>query len=171
MSLLYAAQLLYFFLPAYVANMMPVLGKKWIPALNKPVHREQFGSHKTWQGLVLGTLGGVLVAGIQYELQPFLPWLSIAPYARWIELGFLLGAGAMAGDLVKSFFKRQAGIPPGKPWIPFDQLDFVIGALLLSSIVYFPGWFGAGIIAVVSFVMHVTVNHIGHAIGLRKVKW
>jgi hypothetical protein len=32
-------------------------------------------------------------------------------------------------DSVKSFVKRRVGIAPGAPWIPFDQLDFVIGAL------------------------------------------
>jgi CDP-2,3-bis-(O-geranylgeranyl)-sn-glycerol synthase len=52
---------------------------------------------------------------------------------RWLSLGFLLGLGAMAGDAAKSFFKRRLGIAPGHPWIPFDQIDFQIGALLLAG--------------------------------------
>jgi CDP-diglyceride synthetase len=45
----------------------------------------------------------------------------------------------MTGDAVKSFFKRRLGITPGKSWFPFDQLDFVLGAILFVSIIKFPG--------------------------------
>jgi CDP-2,3-bis-(O-geranylgeranyl)-sn-glycerol synthase len=39
----------------------------------------------------------------------------------------------MAGDSVKNFVWRRLRIPPGAPWIPFDQLDFVLGALVLVA--------------------------------------
>ncbi|HSU72978.1 MAG TPA: CDP-archaeol synthase [Candidatus Binatia bacterium] len=161
--------LLYFFLPAYVANMMPVIGRNWLPG--KPVSAKLFGSHKTWRGLFLGTLGGVVVAGMQNLLVPLLPSLSIAPYAQWWLLGLLLGAGAILGDMLKSFVKRRLGIAPGAPWIPFDQLDFVIGGLALASFVYFPGWTAALVLIVLSFFLHIAVNHLGHALGMRKTAW
>lgn len=160
--------LLYFFLPAYVANMAPVFVRKW-KILAKPVSAKHFGSHKTWRGLVFGTLAAILVAGIQRWLA--IGSLTIAPYDTWLLLGFLLGAGAMLGDLAKSFFKRRLGIPPGKSWIPFDQIDFVIGGLALASFVYFPGWTGALILIIVSFFLHILVNYVGHKLRMRKTAW
>ena len=171
MNFLFIAQALYFFLPAYAANMMPVIGRNWLPTLNAPVSKELFGAHKTWQGLILGTAGGILTAGIQHFLVPFLPWLSVAPYDRWFELGLLLGIGAVLGDLIKSYFKRIVGIYPGMSWMPFDQLDFVFGGLLLCSALYFPGWFSAGIIVLLSFFLHIAVNHLGYYLGLRRSPW
>ena len=51
---------LYFFLPAYFANMAPVLFKK-LNLLNKPVHEKLFGKNKTWRGLVVAViLGGII---------------------------------------------------------------------------------------------------------------
>lgn len=167
--MMYVLQLLYFFLPAYVANMMPVIGRKWLKPLAKPVNKKLFGEHKTWRGLILGTVGGIVTAGIQSLLN--ISSLNLAPYDNWALLGFLLGFGALLGDLLKSFFKRRVGIKPGHPWIPFDQLDFVIGGLALASFVYFPGWMGAILLAVSSFILHILVNHIGHWIGMRKVAW
>ncbi|KAA0006124.1 MAG: CDP-archaeol synthase, partial [Thermoplasmata archaeon] len=43
--------------------------------------------------------------------------------------------GALLGDIVESFFKRRVGKERGEDWIPFDQVDFLIGALILCYIV------------------------------------
>ena len=43
---------------------------------------------------------------------------------------------ALGGDLIKSLFKRQVDIQPGQPWFPFDQCDWLIGVLWLTSQVY-----------------------------------
>jgi len=40
--------------------------------------------------------------------------------------------GALIGDIVESFFKRRIGKVRGQDWIPFDQLDFILGALFFS---------------------------------------
>jgi CDP-2,3-bis-(O-geranylgeranyl)-sn-glycerol synthase len=37
--------------------------------------------------------------------------------------------GTLGGDALKSFFKRQLDIPPGESWIPFDQVDYVLGGI------------------------------------------
>jgi CDP-2,3-bis-(O-geranylgeranyl)-sn-glycerol synthase len=42
--------------------------------------------------------------------------------------------GALFGDITKSFFKRRVGKNRGEDWIPFDQIDFIAGALGLSFI-------------------------------------
>ncbi len=62
----------------------------------------------------------------------------------------------MTGDAVKSFFKRRAGVPPGGRWIPADEIDFIIGAMLLGS-----PWLNLTVVDVVlvlgfSFMAHVT---------------
>jgi len=52
-----------------------------------------------------------------------------------IPIVFSICFGALLGDIVESFFKRRKGIERGKDWIPFDQLDFIIGVLFLSFII------------------------------------
>ena len=52
-----------------------------------------------------------------------------------IPLVLSLCFGALLGDIVESFFKRRAGKERGEDWIPFDQLDFLLGALFLSFLV------------------------------------
>lgn len=170
-SLFVVLQLTYYFLPAYVANMMPVIGKDWMRGLARPVSARWFGNHKTWRGIVLGVLGAIIIAFVQSRLVPYVGVLSIAPYRDWWLLGSLLGLGALLGDLMKSFFKRRLAIKPGASWVPFDQLDFVIGGLALSSFVFFPGWTGVAVLVVVSFFLHIIVNHIGFALRMRATSW
>jgi len=40
--------------------------------------------------------------------------------------------GALIGDIIKSFFKRRIGKKRGQDWIPFDQIDFILGVLFFS---------------------------------------
>ena len=54
--------------------------------------------------------------------------------------GAWLGLCALLGDLLKSFFKRRLTIAPGRPWIPFDEIDWVAGALFGISFLFVPGW-------------------------------
>ena len=112
---------LYFFLPAYVANMAPVFAKK-LPFLGIPIHAKLFGKNKTWRGIIVAVLSGGLVFWIQKLLynSGFVTF-SIIDYADFsLLLGFLLGAGAILGDLVKSYYKRKAEIPPGESWAGFS---------------------------------------------------
>jgi len=166
--------LLYFMLPAYIANMMPVLVKK-IPWLNIPVDNRKtfcgkpvFGQNKTWRGLVFGVLAGVVTGFLQSLIK-----VSIVPNFTnvWVPLSILLSTGALSGDLVKSFFKRRIGISPGSSWLMFDQLDYVIGALVFVSPLYWPGIGKAIILLILSGAGHVIVNHIGFWFGMQKTKW
>ena len=83
--------------------------------------------HKT----IVGLFAGVVAAVVVTWGQACIGWQG-APvnYVDWIELGLYLGGGAMVGDSAKRFFKRRFGVRPGKPWVPRDQLDFVLGALV-----------------------------------------
>ncbi|MBZ9569504.1 CDP-archaeol synthase [Patescibacteria group bacterium] len=174
MDWIFILQCLYFFLPAYSANMTPTFAKKGkvFKFLAKPVDFGKkyqgfpvFGHHKTWRGIILGVLIGILVALLQRFLWqfPFFEKLSFLNYQEInvFFLGFLLSFGALSGDLISSFFKRRQKIESGKSWIPFDQISFVIGSFLLVSPffeVQISAWL---IILFLSFLLHIIVNRIG----------
>lgn len=133
-------EILYFFIPSYVSNMMPVFVKKInfldIPIdFGKTVNRKRIlGANKTWRGFFFGILGAIITFEIQrlaYNLgltRFALINYSLAPFF----LGALLGFSALFGDGVESYFKRRLNIAPGRPWLPFDQLDFLIFSMLFT---------------------------------------
>ncbi len=174
-------KLLYFMIPAYLANMAPPLGKNYLKFLEVPMDfgkkfggKPIFGKNKTWKGVFLAAVVATIALFIQMKLYNYESFrnLSLIDYSTTtLWLGVLFGFGAMFGDAVESFFKRRVGVKPGKPWIPFDQIDFTIGALLLAAVVYFPGWTNAVIIVVISAFGHILINRIGYHLKLRDVKW
>jgi len=139
---------LWFFLPAGLANMTPIFAAK-LPLLSKlnfPLDgyatfrgKRIFGSHKTLRGLLSGIIVGILTVYLQVFLYSALPFVRVfvaldyTALRPWL-LGLLASLGALAGDAVRSFFKRQLGMVPGKPWFPFDQLDYVIGGVALTAL-------------------------------------
>ncbi len=169
-------QLIYLLLPAGMANMTPPMAK---PLLSKlalsPIDgglsfrgKALFGSHKTWGGSLMGILAGIAMAYVQFLLYPSFKLVSILDYADWAWIGFLLGLGAIVGDLVKSFMKRQIGIKPGQTWVPFDEIDFLLGSVLLIAPYYFVGWMDFVLIITVGFIFHILVNLLGFYLRIRK---
>ncbi|MBU0459709.1 MAG: CDP-archaeol synthase [Nanoarchaeota archaeon] len=163
---------LYFFLPAYFANMAPIL-LKGIPALNKPIHEKLLGKNKTWRGFVLAVLIGTLIFYLQKVAYQYgFTRLALIDYANFsVLLGVLLGGGAIIGDLVESYFKRKNKIKPGERWVPWDQLDFVIGGLGLSLFLYVPPANVILILLLLSPLLHILFNHLGYWLRIRKSKW
>lgn len=161
------AQLLYFMAPAYAANMAPPFARFW-RGWNRPVAERRLGTHKTVVGAALGVAAGLATAFAQSRVA----WRGgITPYEAWPALGLSLGAGAVAGDALKSLAKRRRGIAPGARWIPADQLDFVLGALLLAGR---RGRLTRGDVATilaVSFVGDVVVNQLAFRLGVRETAW
>ena len=139
---------LWIFLPAAVANSVPILAKryKWVTFLEKPLDmgfkvngNRILGDHKTWRGLILGVIAAILTAILQQKLVLLFPNLNTVSIINWhsnnpILIGFLLGFGALFGDAVKSFIKRRIKIKPGDTFLLFDQIDYIIGALLFLSL-------------------------------------
>jgi len=160
-------QLLYFMAPAYAANMAPPFVRYW-KGWNRPISRRRLGTHKTVLGFGLGVLAAVTATFIQSRLA----WDgALGAYEHWATLGLRFGVGAMAGDVVKSLVKRRAGIAPGEPWIPWDQVDFVLGALALVWGAVALSWVDLLIILLLSVAGHVLVNHLGYWLGIRDVSW
>jgi CDP-2,3-bis-(O-geranylgeranyl)-sn-glycerol synthase len=170
-------QVLYCFGPAYAADVAPVAVRGVFEPLARPLDgghsfrgRRIFGSHKTWRGLVFGVIAGSLVYQLQayaYELG-WLRELALVDYHRRPVLpGLLMGFGAIAGDSIKSFFKRQRGIAPGSSWLVFDQLDFFFGAsLLLCMVQPLPLLAWMAVLPIV-FVCDVVVAALAYACGLK----
>lgn len=163
---------IYFFLPAYIANMSPVLFRK-IPFADRPINTNLFGKNKTWRGLLAAAGTGTLIFYLQKAAyNNGFTQLALIDYSDFsLLLGFLLGLGAILGDLVKSYYKRKAGIKPGKPWPFWDQEDFVFGALLSSFFVYVPPAKVALVLVIVSPLLHMTTNYAGYLLGIRKEKF
>jgi CDP-2,3-bis-(O-geranylgeranyl)-sn-glycerol synthase len=159
-----AAWLVYFMLPAYAANMAPPFTRFW-HGWNPPLSRRWLGGHKT----LLGCLAGVVAAAVTAAIQAGLGWDgAIVTSEGWLATGLRLGVGAMAGDAVKSFFKRRLGIKPGRPWIPFDQLDFAVGALVLAGPSAGLGWSDVALILLVTLPGALAVNRIAYGLGVRE---
>lgn len=168
---------LWFLLPAAAANMAPVLVAK-VPLLRYPIDHYRtfrgqrvFGDHKTYRGFFFGVLAAIAVVCLQQQYVPidvsFINYQSVS--ALW--LGLALGGGALLGDAVASFFKRQVGVAPGKPWPPFDQLDWVIGALVCVTpilIVPLPYVIAA---LLLFLILHPAANYLGYLLKIKKNKW
>lgn len=177
--LIFILKCLYLMLPAYFANMAPVIVKK-IGLFNFPIdfnrqinNKPIFGKNKTFRGFAFGVIFSVIIAYFQfllYNVESF-RGISFIDYENWLLLGFLMGLGALLGDLIKSFFKRRLNIEPGARFVPFDQTDFVIGALVFIMPV-FDLTFKIFITSLLlSFVLHIIVNHIAFYLKIRNERW
>lgn len=171
---------LYFLLPAYFANMSPVLFKDVLGFMAKPIDfgfkfrgQPLFGKNKTFRGVFVGTVVGGLFFYVQKWLyvKGFVA-LALFDYSTAsIAVGFALGFGALIGDAVESFFKRQLKIKSGQPLYFFDQIDYVIGSLLFALIFIEINWVVFGILLVVSPLLTIAVNHLSFYLNIRGEKW
>ncbi len=175
LMMLFGLRLAYLFTPAFVANAMPIIAAK-LPGLRRwsaPIDERHFGTHKTWRGLVTGIVAAVVVSMAQHALRATEPFSTVTllhdTFTQSVLIGFLLGTGALLGDLAKSFVKRALGRPPGTPWIPWDAVDYMIGALLCLWPLYFPHPLGAVFLLILGPVLSRIANGLSYMIGWKKV--
>jgi CDP-2,3-bis-(O-geranylgeranyl)-sn-glycerol synthase len=137
------AQALWIIFPAYVANGSAVLiggGKPIDFEKNWKDGRRLFGDGKTWRGLLVGTFIGMtcgfgLSVAAKYIDMYGYGYLGLTDFTGFpymIPIVFSVCFGALLGDIIESFFKRRIGKKRGEDWIPFDQLDFLLGMLFFS---------------------------------------
>ena len=162
-TILDVAHALLFIFPAYCANAAPVIfgggypidgGKTFLDG--KPI----FGSHKTFRGFLSGLVVGTLVGFVQGTL-----------FQYNVLLGFTLSMGALAGDLVGSFFKRRLDLPPGATLPIADQLDFILGAFLFSLPFSPPSLIIVLIILIITPPIHLLTNFLAYLLGVKKRLW
>ena len=169
----------YLMLPAYFANMAPVMVRRIsifafpIDSNKKMNNKPILGKNKTFRGFIFGTISGVIIAYFQFLLSDieFFRSISFFDYQNWFLFGLLMGFGALTGDLVKSFFKRRLDFEPGAKFVPFDQTDFVVGALLFIMPVFDLTLKIFVVSLVLSFMLHIITNHLAFYFRIRNEKW
>ena len=163
-------QALWIIIPAYVANASAVLVGGGIPIdFGKNWHdgKRMLGDGKTWRGLISGTFIGMtagfgLVVAASYinsSEYHFLDLTNFEGFPLMIPIIFSICFGALLGDIIESFFKRRIGKNRGDDWVPFDQIDFILGVLffsfIMSSILHISGF-----ISYNWFIKHLFPWHI-----------
>ena len=178
-TILFVLKCFYLMLPAYFANMVPVMVKK-ISLFAFPIDfnksfgsKPLFGKNKTFRGFIFGIVFAIVIGYLQYLLYKaeFFRNISFFDYQNWLLFGILIGFGSLFGDLVKSFFKRRLGISPGERFIPFDQTDFVVGALLFIIPIFDLTLKIFITSLLLSFILHIMINHIAFYLKIRNEKW
>ena len=173
----------YFMLPAYIANLSGLAFGGGTPVdggRECKDGRRLIGNGVTWKGCQNGTIIGTLVGVVLGIIGTFYGDLSVLTggiidlhvYGSIIDgliLGFLMAFGALLGDAVGSFLKRRIGLQRGEPAPIMDQLDFVIGALVLSLLVVQISWKFFIIIAILSIALHLGANIVAYLLGMKDV--
>ncbi|WP_406532020.1 CDP-2,3-bis-(O-geranylgeranyl)-sn-glycerol synthase [Methanobrevibacter sp.] len=180
MFLIACVTTLYFILPAYFSNGSGLVfgggtpvdfgksdkkGNRWI------------GDGVTWRGFIAGTIIGTLTGAVQGyfgpELMQTFGQYIITPIATdlhsGIMIGFLLGFGALLGDALGSFIKRRMGIGRGKPAPILDQLDFIIVALILVSLVVELNLLCVVLAIILTLFIHLIANTGAYLLGMKDV--
>jgi CDP-2,3-bis-(O-geranylgeranyl)-sn-glycerol synthase len=152
---------LYIIFPTYCANGAPVLfggGRSIDIGRTLPDGQRIFGDHKTFRGLASGLLVGFIVGVLE----------SFVASTQLIPLAMLASLGALLGDLAGAFVKRRLKISPGHPLPGVDQLDFVIGAVLLVSLASPPPIGTILILICVTPPIHLLTNVGAYLLGLKE---
>jgi CDP-2,3-bis-(O-geranylgeranyl)-sn-glycerol synthase len=179
-------------IPAYIANPMAVVFGGGTPidyGKNFYDGRRILGDGKTIRGLIAGTACGLVAGLIQIILAPVLAasglfgsldifQSSLNAYTfNTIHVVFLMALGALLGDSAESFIKRRINLKRGAMFPVADQLDFVVGAWILTYILasaWFIIYFDMRIIITVLIItplLHITTNIIGYLLKLKKEPW
>lgn len=155
---------LYIIVPAYCTNGAPVIFGGGPPidfGKSLPDGKRVLGDNKTACGILGGLVVGAIVGAFGYFL-----------FSKNLFLiAFLASVGALLGDLLGAFLKRRLKIKPGDPLPVLDQLDFILGALLLVSSVY---TLSLGSVAILLFVtppVHFLTNVAAYHLGLKRNHW
>ena len=165
--LIFVTMCFYLILPACIANGIPAFIKK-IKFLDNPIdfnlkfrNKPLLGKNKTWRGLIIGTSCGILVFAFQKYLYQFSYFqnLSFINYFEFsILYGILLSFGALFGDLMGSFVKRRFDIVPGQDFYFLDQVDWIIGMFIFSSLMFIPSLSIIIIIIILGIIYHFGGN-------------
>lgn len=154
-------QAIWFILPAYLANATPVVLGGGPPVDGGKVlsdGRRILGDGKTIRGFSFG-----LFVGAIFGLFQSLVW---GRPGGW-EVAVLLSLGALLGDIVGSFIKRRIDIKRGQSMPGLDQLEFLVGSILLSSLLYLPRWEVLVVLLLITPLLHLGTNIIGYELSLK----
>lgn len=175
-------------LPAYLANASALTFGGGTPLdMGRSLKdgRRILGDGVTWKGTFIGILIGTGIGLIQgmftgdlvYNLlmigDPVTGTMVKASITNNILLGALLGlalsCGAIFGDACGSFIKRRFNVERGRPVPLMDQLDFVVGALILASLVVVIPINLIILIIIITLFLHLGANIIAYLLGMKNV--
>ena len=177
---------------AGVANMI-FCKSSLLDSVNQPIDagrllgdgRRLFGANKTWKGfwgMVVWGLLAQLVWSYFLASQPHLEKLHLI-YAHYpnklatnFPLGILLGLAYVVFELPNSYLKRRLDILPGKtakdawkyPFILLDQIDSLIGILLVLNFYISLNWAQVIGLLLVGTLTHLGVNRLLYLAKLRQ---
>jgi CDP-2,3-bis-(O-geranylgeranyl)-sn-glycerol synthase len=172
---------LWFLLPAAAANMAPILGAAipYIKRWNSPIDggkqfrgKDILGPHKTWRGFASGFIAASLVVVVQQAIVATIHWESLASEMAYLDLPLIVLAGlftlgALGGDAAESFLKRQSGISSGNSWFPFDQIDYIIGTVIIMLPVIVLSLSQYVWIFVIWSAIHIAASYVGWLTGFK----
>ncbi len=160
-------------LPAFAGNMAPVVAMKYkiletwaIPVENLiPNGAGMLGVHKTWRGVIVAVLGGGIIGALLSYAGLTGDMLGSALY------GMYAGLLAIVGDLIESGIKRRLGIASGKPFIPWDQIDYMILFLVGTHALF--TWSVSAIVFLlaVAFFGNLFTNYAAFNLGIKSTPW
>ena len=181
------------FIPTAVANMAPPIFKGKHPidgGRELKDGRRLLGDGKTWEGLIVAPIAGMLVGVAQISIAyyfnwPF--WELFGSFPDYIIVLFALSFGAVFGDALGSFIKRRIGIKRGQKAHGLDQYDLVGGVFILLLIAhwwtdgffinnfinngtYYP-LFSLASVLIFTPIIHKGVNVIAWKIGKKDDPW
>jgi len=151
---------IYILVPVYCTNGAPVIfggGRPIDSGKSLSDGQRILGDHKTLRGFVSGLIIGCVVGVFE----------SVLLSQKLLPIAILASLGALLGDLTGAFVKRRLAIRPGKPFPILDQLDFVLGALLLVSMISSMSLGTVLIILLVTPPIHIMTNLGAYALGLK----
>ena len=161
---------IWFGLPGAIADLTPPLALKLFPRLSRPLDFKKKYKGKRilgWEKTVSWVITGLIFAHLTFVLQTF--YLVETPNSIFADInpniltlpwyyGLAIGMGAIGFDIVKSFFKRQKGIKPGKLWYPYDQTSWVVGVVVIQSMFFNTGLFYVTITFISGLILHLLVE-------------
>ena len=156
---------------------MLIVKKNWLSYSATPIHLTMFGQNKTWRGvwvMLILTIPGVMLAQF---IEPYIKSMLLVSLTGFnpVILGVALGLGYVIPELPNSYMKRRLNIPPGelannkKVLFSFiDQADSAIGCACVYWLFLMPNPMVIVWVIILGPIVHVIVNLLLYAAGLRK---
>lgn len=179
--LVYLIMCFWIIAPLGLANMAPTFFKNNFKFLAKRIdfgkefkNQPLFGKTKTIRGIIAAVIfGEIAFLLIQWfcTFEGFREYVFINYLDLPIWLGFLLGFGAIIGDLLESFIKRRFNKESSSKWFPWDNIDYLIGGFVVWIFFINLTWYDYFAVLILGLILHLLFNLLGYALKIKKHPW